>query len=212
VPGAAVNGNKPMGIDVFFNFSASPLRTLYIENYGALFFLGVNFPLLAPAERHIEEKPVGDSAWEDARQELYGQRVGGLGEPGEGYSQEKVDKLKETLFEALKNATNIRGLKAEDFLTVWVCGGNSGGKVRMVKNKGADGANVVVADAPISQARRTVLTIRVRKSEVDDYAKGKISLEDFEKRAQLTAYTGDSAGPAGDAFLTGGGYVGRTKF
>src|SRR5579859_6181004 len=59
LPGGAGHGNKVMGIDVFFTPGSAPLRSLYLDNYGAVFFLSVNFPLLAPAEKHIEEKPTG---------------------------------------------------------------------------------------------------------------------------------------------------------
>src|SRR5581483_928642 len=90
LPGGPRHAGKVMGIDVFFAPGGSPLRSLYLDNYGAVFFLNVNFPLVAPAEKRPEEKPAGDSVWEEAREELYGQRAGGAGEPGEEYSQEKV--------------------------------------------------------------------------------------------------------------------------
>lgn len=215
LPGGGGHGNKVMGIDVFFTPGAAPLRSLYLDNYGAVFFLSVNFPLLAPTEKHIEEKPAGDTAWEEARQELYGQHLTGgpTGELNEEYSQEKVDKLKQTLFDTLKNAANIRGLKPDEFVTLWVCGGSSrgGGRFRVIKNNPASalGGNVFGADQVFPGAKPTILTIRVRKSVIDDYAKGKVSPDDFQKRAQLAAYVGDP--PAGDGLLIGG-YNGRARF
>jgi hypothetical protein len=206
------------------------MRSMYLDNYGALFFLNVSFPVVAPPEKHQDEKPVADSAWEDARQELYGQRLqaNAPGEPAEEFSQEKVAKLKEILLEALKNATNIRDLKPDEFVTLWVSGGISGamGRYRVVKHKGTLDGNGVPADeapmparpdrvdaieaGPRHAARRTILTIRVSKAEIDAYAKGKTSAEDFAKRARITTYTGDAPGGADGLMI--GNYNGRVRF
>jgi hypothetical protein len=211
LPGGRGNANKVLGIDIF-SPGATPLRSLYLDNYGAVFFLGVNFPLIAPAEKPAEVKhTVGDSVWEDAYQEVYGQRQGnGMGESGEDYSQEKVDKLKDLLFESLKNATNIRGLKPEEFVTVWVSGGTSSGRARVHAFKNNSQGNNFIATEPVIPARRTVLTVRASKSDIDAYAKGKLSTEGFQKHALVTAYTGDS-GTAQDG-LEIGNYVGRARF
>src|SRR5438477_7624801 len=52
-----------MGIDVFFAPGSSPIRSLYLEGYGALFLLNVNFPLVAPVSKSEEEKLPADSTW-----------------------------------------------------------------------------------------------------------------------------------------------------
>jgi hypothetical protein len=206
--GAQANSMKAMGIDVFFTPSSSPLRSLYLDNYGAVFFLGVNFPLVATSDKHVEEKPTGDSDWEDARQELYGQRSQGIGEPAESYSEEKVQKLKEKLLEALKNATNIRELKSEEFVTIWISGGATAGPARVrafrANAPGGLGGNAISVDQMGFPAKRSVMTIRVTKSEIDAYAKGKMTLQDFQKRARFTTYTGDSTAGAADGLVVGG--------
>ena len=43
-------------------------------------------------------------------------------------------------------------------------------------------------------ARQTMLTVRVKKADVDAYAKGKLNAEDFQKRARLAAYNTGSGG------------------
>lgn len=196
VPGAQRKENRAMGIDVFFSPGASPVRSLYVDGYGALFFLKVQFPLLAPVEKHLEEKVNPDSAWEEARQELYGQHQGnGPGEPGEEFNQEKVDKLRETLVETMKNASNIRGLKAEDFVTICVSGGtSSGGRVRKIRTTSPDnvGSHIELTTAAESAASRSFLTLRARKSDIDHLAKGQLTLSDFQKQSQLTTYGADS--------------------
>jgi hypothetical protein len=180
-----------------------------------VFFLGVSFPLVAPPEKRTEEKPSGDSDWDDARQEVYGQRQATMaGEPAEEYSQEKVDKLKEKLVETLKNATNIRGLKPEEFVTICVSGGASagGGRFRMTKTPpGGLGQNLVTIDQPGSPSKRTIMTVRASKSEIDAFAKGKLTLEEFQKHAKVTTYTGDAMRGAADGVVVGG-YSGRARF
>src|SRR5207247_9731478 len=68
-------GNRLMGINVLFAPGSGSIRKLYLEGYGALFLLNVNFPLLPPPEKAeaTKEKSETDSTWEDAKQELYGQ-------------------------------------------------------------------------------------------------------------------------------------------
>jgi hypothetical protein len=211
LPGGQRHTIKAMGIDVLAWSGSTPMRCLYLDNYGAVFFLNVSFPLVAPPEKREDEKAVGDSAWEDARQELFGQRLGTTSEPGEDYSQEKVDKLKATLLETLRNATNIKGLKPEEFVTIWVSGGTSSGnkKLRALKNNppGTLGGNL---EQPIPAARQTILTIRATKADIDAFAKGKLASDEFQKHAKVITYTGDPGSPAPDAPAIV--YSGRTGF
>ena len=124
-------GATAMGIDVFFTPAANPLRSLYLDGYGALFMLNVGFPFLPPPHAEgQQEKTEANSDWEDAKQELYGQpwwRTR-LVAPTEPYDEERVNRLREGLLESLKNATNIRGLKPDDSITVCVFGGPSSGQ------------------------------------------------------------------------------------
>lgn len=218
VPGGLARPLNVLGVDLAFPNGSAPIRSLYLENYGALFFLSVGFPLVAPPEEQPEEKPAGDSAWEDAREELYGQRGPGtgVGERGEDYDQAKVDQLKQTLLESLKNATNIRGLKPDELVTLWVAGGGTKGNIRVLfKNNppGTLGGNFMTLDQPGAVSRRTVLTMCASKKDIDAYAKGSLSTEQFRKSAKITAYTED-AGAGMPEGLGGGGvfYSGRNRF
>jgi len=192
-------GATAMGIDVFYTPAGSPLRSLYLDGYGALFMLNVGFPLLPPP--HAEgprEKTEANSDWEDARQELYGQ--GGRGRvmaaPSEPYDEERVSRLKEGLLESLKNATNIRGLKPDDSITVCVFGGPSSGQpkakayVERSTGSGEAGSEVMVTRRVGGPMRQTIMTIRVKKSDADAFAKGAMTLEAFRKRAHVVSYAG----------------------
>lgn len=147
-------GGHAMGIpvDITVFGSPAPLRNLYIEGHGALFFLNVPFPLVPPPEKKdSEEKPAKpeDSEWESARRELYGADSGrgfvvdvlrevrmSLGDAPQEYDTNKVEKLKRELVEALMNATHIRQLKPDETVTVVVSGpGGAAGPEKMVRRR-----------------------------------------------------------------------------
>ena len=252
--GGQPRAHTAMGIDVFFTPSSGSIRDLYLDGYGALFLLNVNFPLLASSSaKAAEEKPPTDSAWEEAKQELYGEP-----EPkahpaiGVPYSEEKVNDLKDALLDALKNASHIRGLKPDDSITVCVFGGPSAPPVK-VRTAGTrrlaapakerdetattrtwdsrTGASVTTStdpatgaktmqiwDARSGQTRGTVMTIRVKKSDADAFAKGNLTLDEFRKKARISNYAADIGGAGAgfsysvgnaDGFGGGGAMQGR---
>lgn len=211
-------GATAMGIDVFNFPAASPLRSLYLDGYGALFILNVGFPLLPPPHAEgQQEKPEANSDWEDAKQELYGPRGGGraLVASGEPYDEERVNRLREGLLESLKNATNIRGLKPDDSITVCVFGGPSWGQLKSMTyvNRGTARTEarrgVAMSGSDGSPMRQTIMTVRVKKSDADAFAKGAMTLEAFRKRARVVSYAGSPE--AGMAFggADSGVFMGR---
>jgi len=211
-------GNGPgmaMGIDVFGAQGSVGGRTLYLEDYGALFTLNVGFPLVAAQsgpEEKKEETPA-DSTWEEAKRELYGPGPNTMmpGVPFEEFSAEKVNKLTDALVDALRNAKNIRGLKNEDAITVCVLGTaaipDNRGKQRVAgalpPSPPPPGAVSYAAAGP---QKGTVMTIRVKKADADAFAKGGMNAEEFRKRARIERYEG---GPAVGAQMGFGGGYGR---
>ncbi len=191
-------GGTAMGIDVLYSPAARPLHTLYLEEYGALFLLNVGFPLLPPPQaEEQQEKTETTSDWEEAKEELYGQgnTVRVLAQPSEPYDKERVNRLRDGLLDSLKNATNIRDLKPDDSITVCVFGGPSSGqaKARAYANRGrVDPTRYGLgASGPTgAPMRQTIMTIRVKKSDADAFAKGAITLEAFRKRAHIVSYAG----------------------
>lgn len=182
-------------------------QTLYLQDYGALFMLNVKFPLVptAPKSEEKPEKPV-DTTWEQTKRELYGAGGGGggfqrdvrlfmtpKGEPAVEYDADEVEELKSELIESLKNASNIRHLKPQEFITVAVVGNSSSG-ARTTKKINTRGGNIkraeVFAFAAGGQApsRESVMTLRVKKSDVDAYANSSIDLAEFTKRVAISAY------------------------
>ena len=213
--------HRAMGINVYFS-SSNPMRSLYLDGYGAVFMLHVGFPLLAPPKTEArKERAETSSTWEEARQELYGQPGGAktLAGPAEEYDEEKVSQLKDTLLEALKNAANIRDLKPDDSVTICVFGGAGAGRtqVRSTTKRGATpGPEVqnnvwVVGDHNVGPTRGTILTIRVKKTDAEAFAKGKVTLEEFRKKAKIAAYVGNAEGGMGGMGF-GSGFGSRSGF
>ncbi len=202
-----------MGIEVDSTVfgSSSGARNVYVEGYGALFLLGVRFPLIAPPEKaeetKLKEEPGSD--WAEAREEyLRGERnsfevqlervwAGAgriLGDKlnAEEYDADKVEGLKSGLLEALKNATHIRALKPEEFVTVVIQGAEAMRADKTVGRTRTPGgeANVKVTSSKRGDSRRgeTVMTIRVKKSDVDAFAKGNLDAAGFRKKSAIQTY------------------------
>src|SRR5687767_12205013 len=66
--------DEKMGIKLYYASGGKSVRALYLENFGPLFMVKVNFPVHAPAstEAKTPERP-DDSEWNRAHQTLFGQ-------------------------------------------------------------------------------------------------------------------------------------------
>jgi len=210
---------KALGVDLVFAPDLGQFRNSYLEGYGAMFLLHVNFPLLptsTKAEAPKEERDVS-SSWEEARQEVFGQPSG----PGtdafpddEPYNEENVDRLKAALIDALKNAANIRDLKPDEGVTICVFGGSKASSVRLQTpaKTGPAGGDFAALSGQFYRTpqRRTVLTIRAKKADIDAFAKGQMNADDFRKNIRPLIYETDAtAGPGLFGYGTsgsGGGY------
>jgi len=229
---------RVMGIEVHSLFGpAAGARNLYLEGYGAIFLLNVDFPLLAPPEGKTEPKAKepASTEWEDARQEIYGNPLQRQSElswartargKAEPYDPEKVEDLKTSLFDGLKNATHIRSLKPDEAIVVVVTGpGTTGqGALRDLPFVGnlfrppttpsttGQGARANKAGGLARAGRErsttaasrgeTIMTVRVKKADVDAFAQGKLDANDFRKKAKLFVYAKPSEPLAGSALWT----------
>jgi hypothetical protein len=240
-----------MGVRLLYTGSGRSVRALYLGGFGALFMIKVNVPLLAIPEPSEEKAAVKapDSEWESARREVLG--LDSKEEPfwtsttssDLPFDFDQVDGLKKTILIALKNASNIRGLRPDDFLSVAVFGHPAGtvakvsyhvddefGQKRQAEHElkaansertpeTAPAAGNVLPSVRSKSSHRssvsrtlhasstssnlgltsalqkgTVLTMRVRKSDVDAFAEGKLNLDDFTKKVTMAAYGGSGYG------------------
>jgi hypothetical protein len=210
-----------MGINVSFVPGEGPTRSIYVDGYGALFFLKVKYPLLPPpVEKNVEkEKTSKDSTWDEAKEEVYGQPGAKTlsSRPAVEYDAARVTALKGALLDALKNASNIRSVKSDESITVCVIGAplsvvTSYGGARTFRGSGGGGGfggqnssgvfgggggsgdadKFVWVSNDEAPGNKTTLTIRVKKADCVAFASGNLTTEEFRKRAVVTIY-GDPA-------------------
>ena len=189
------------------------IQSIYLQDYGALFLMKVDFPLTPPPEMQDDEKETqkaeeGDPVWQEMRRQMYEpdkvDRRRRTDRPEEKYDPEKVENLKTTLIKALKHATNIRSLKPDEsvVLTVTGIGGSTSAKIItttragenqvLVQERDADGKTITrlikgtgkeLNDIGLSSP--AILVIRAKKSDIDDFAKGDLDLDKFRERVQV---------------------------
>lgn len=221
---------EAMGIKLITVGGPGGVRSMQIEGYGAIFMLNVNFPLVGPTNKADEGESKGsNSTWDEAKREVYGQPGGADGNPfGARFSKEefdpkRVEKLKDSVLDALKNASNMRNLKPDESVTVVVTssagrmggpvrvhvgtkGGGSGGftwnlgAVRVGGGGGGFGGGGMPPPAAMNLtpgqvmgfggggAAESVLTIRMKKTDIDAFAKGKATPDDYRRRATVLIY------------------------
>ena len=180
-------------------------RNIFIEGYGALFLMKVDFPLLPAPEAPAGEakKEEADSTWEQAKRELHSPSMTSPvvvipnprpfgGEEMRKYDKEKVERFKAELIKTLKYAANIRALKNDEFAVavVTAAGQNRGGPVSQSVAISTDGSTVVNQSGPeeAQGSSSGVLTIRAKKSDIDAYSKGELSFEQFSQKVSVLIY------------------------
>ncbi len=179
------------------------IQSMYLQGYGALFLMKVDFPLSPPPqvqqEKETKQEEDTDPVWTEMKQEMF--------EPEESrrrrterseqkkYDAEKVENLKTTLVKALKHAANIRSLKPDESVVLTITGsGQSAGDAMIVTTKAivlnGENTRIVKESVPggAGFTSRTVLVIRAKKSDIDSFAKGGLDLDQFRERVQLLTY------------------------
>lgn len=204
---------------------------IYLEGYGALFALKVNFPLAPPPKATKEEqKDDIDHLWEQTKLELrstaadqgiFNRTVAYLSTlksaSVQEYDAEKVEQLKQILIKTLKHAANIRSLEPDQWITLAVRGSQPRRRIAAVRtmthpDSPFDPLTVVRYESPVSvtstdapSSKSTVLTIRAKKADIDEFANGILDSEQFLHRIRIfidgtpalsDRKTSDSEGPA----------------
>jgi hypothetical protein len=177
--------------NIFDGRDSLATETMYLEGFGALFLMKVGFPLIAPPKVEEKESEDGtDKVWQQTKKEIYMPHlVKKSSVPTlslQPYDPAKVEKLKKTLISALKHASNIRALKQDQWVILTVTGSvtNELGMVFL------DGQNIEVkldenGLATTASPLPAVLTICVKKSDIDAFAKGELDFENFRQRTKI---------------------------
>lgn len=220
---AVVSGDKTaraMGIAVFGRVSSvgTAPQNLYLEGYGAIFLLNVNFPLQPPPNKELEAEPKEpvNNEWEEAKRELarpggkgadnanpfaafedrYGAEAWTVKSASIDYDAGKVEDLKKDVVGALKNAANIRRLKADETITVVVSGAEARVMAKSVKSSGGRYGNAKPDAMTVSKTTSgerskasggAKLVFRVRKADAEAFQSGKLDLDAFSKKVTVIA-------------------------
>jgi hypothetical protein len=216
-------GIGSIGFDsLLFGRSSGAIETIYLEGYGALFLMKVNV-LLSPPPEALEEKETEeedtDPLWTQMRQEMYAPqeaRRRRTDRPEEKYDAEKVEDLKETLIKTLKHAANIRALKPDESVILTVIGkaGQSAtSAIGRLYEEGKSRYIITTSRAGTGFSSPTVLTIRAKKSDIDDFANGTLSFDQFSQKILLLSYSylGENVGGPSRSSPTNVIYGGRSR-
>lgn len=200
------------------------IESMYLQGYGALFFVKVDFPLSGPPqvkEEMAPEQEESDPVWEEMRRQMYEPQQSArrkAKESEEKYDPEKVEILKTTLIGGLKHAANIRSLKPDESVILTITGsGGSGGTGPTVlsgRTISLPGRNQVIVQEKDNDGKittrlvqtpstdiagsftPTILVIRAKKSDIDEFGKGNLELDQFRQRTQVLVcpYLGGETG------------------
>jgi hypothetical protein len=231
----------------FFGRDSRKTEAIYIQGYGTLFLMEVNFTFTPPPKSQEQEDEETaedvDPTWQRAKQKIFSPRGLGGGSDfvsKEKYSAEKIDQLKTELIRTLKHAANIRNLKPDEWVILTVIGqGRQAGEFyedyyrspaprtrtprdrRSSRGEAKVGAYGGSMTGGMSMSMGgmmggmagggygiggygggmggggyggmgfpsvTILTIRAKKTDVDDYAKGEFDFDEFGQKVQIFTY------------------------
>ena len=180
---------------------AKCMEATYLEGFGALFITRVDFPLAPVQTGKAPPKPEKESVWEQTKREMHGVKHawGGVRATGhaspldgrvsgpEDYDAEKVEQLQKKLLEALRHASNIRCLKAEDSVAVAVVGSQIKYPMDVPYYLPAPPSSPPPTHTAIL-TQPTALTIRLKKSDCDAFAQDELSFDELREKATILAY------------------------
>lgn len=183
--------HRAMGIVVNWLPGGATTDNLYITGHGAIVQTSIHYPL-APAKKEETAKPAEapkNSAWESARRELFGRELEESEvvfppERREEYDADRVEALKKNVLKALANAGNFRRLDNDETITA-VVRSRTNPRSQVFMFRSHDGAGKA---PPNSNQAESTLTIRVKKSDANALAAGKITEDEFRKRAKVAIY------------------------
>jgi hypothetical protein len=199
---------------MFLGADGGGIQSIYLQGFGVLFLMKVDFPLTPSPDMQVDEKETqkaeqGDPVWRQIRREMFEpekvDRRRRNDRPEEKYDAEKVENLKTTLIKALKHAANIRSLKPDESVILTVAGSGeatgtiitsaklSGENQILVQERTSDGkmiTKIVTGTSldDIGSSSPAILIIRAKKSDIDTFAKGELDFDKFRERVQLLTY------------------------
>lgn len=195
-----------MGMGTFVSAlggSSGSVQATYVEGFGVLCSMSVVFPLApgagpAPA---LQPPAPPTSLWDRTLLELRSaddpmsrereMRLIVPSQPTEPYDAGKVEWLKASLRTILQESARLRGLGPDEWIAIVVRGVASPGGDVVTRSSNARiehyGTTYSLAGR-VAEGPSSVLTMRVRKRELDEFAAGRLTEDFLEERMQTAVY------------------------
>jgi hypothetical protein len=178
---------------------------LYLDGYGALFFIEADFPLVPGPQQKQESKPdeATDRVWSQTWNELRGQEEPGSSkDEAPAYDAQKVENLKATILKTLRHAANLR-TRPQDQIAVVITSGmrtlNGKAQERALREFLRQSGHIAPSSTPKSTGRPgnavPTLVLRVSKAAVDALAAGQLAAEQFAPKVQTLLSTTQAQTP-----------------
>lgn len=187
-------------------------EALYLDGFGIVFFVNAGFPLvLAEGDpQQGTDQPPEDPLWQRVREEV----VQGNPTTVQDVDARETDRrnreataiLTDTVIQTLKHAANIRSLQPDQNFVIRVAGLDEATSRHPYSRRsrqpygglysdpfGTYGSVASPVDEPVPE---TTLIIRATKAAVDDFSSGKLSVEQFKARVELTTIGPPNSGSA----------------
>ena len=203
--------NSLRGSPVYSSSAGSAPEGIYLAGYGCIFFMKVDFPLIAPPAVKTDKPKEGvDPVWERTKQQMHGVRSGrnvqiSAAEWHGQYDAEKVQDLKKNIIKDLGHASNIRHLQPEEQVVLSVVGSIATpavavlhNEIRTKRRRSREDYEVFHTVVDGLQPTRAVMTIRARKSDIDAFAKGELDFDKFSKKVEVVLLSSPAGSPAND--------------
>jgi hypothetical protein len=195
----------------FFGRDSRSAEATYLQGFGVLFLMEVNFAFSPPPKKQAQDPAetaeAVDSTWQKARQQVLSPGTSpGMGQrdSADDYGSQMVEELKVELVKALKHAGNIRNIEPDEWIILTVIGGQrqfgvggmmgsgmggmmSGG-MGAGMGAGMGGGGSFSGFVTTASSPSTVLTIRAKKSDVDDFARDVSDFEQFQEKVTVLTY------------------------
>jgi hypothetical protein len=184
-----------------FAWSSQTIESIYLDGFGVIFLMQVDFPLSPSPQAPEPNQPQEDTdpLWSQTKRQIYTpdeyerEREPS---PEKEYDAEKVQDLQRTLIETLQHAANIRNLQPDHSVILVVRGYMSDQNMvitRTITQKSDTEKSKVVALGASSAAEggpstAAVLIIRAKKSDIDAFSKGGLDYDQFRERCELITY------------------------
>ncbi|MBN2588723.1 MAG: hypothetical protein JXA96_02585 [Sedimentisphaerales bacterium] len=189
------------------------LSSMYLQGYGALFQIKVNFPLSALPEAQNQPEEIQnegiDEVWQQTKQQIYEPKpstrstYSTIKRTAEAmYDPQQVENLKASLIQALKYASNIRALQPDESVILRIAGSERSIRVLSTKKEEdqtlviyeSDGVqNPIMIDGDVKEYLKTItaptsLVIRAKKSDIDAFATDELDFDMFREKVQVLSY------------------------